>query len=211
MKRCAWVGADPLYVDYHDTEWGVPLHDDRRLFEFLVLEAAQAGLSWITILRKRENYRKAFADFDPEAVARFNRRSAERLLQDAGIVRNRQKIAAAIGNARAFLAVQDEFRVVRPVRVALRRRPADPGPLAYHARRAREDARVGGDVEGPLRARLPVRGAHDLLCAHAGDRDGQRPPARLLPLCAGAQDGWQEKEVGRIGSQAVLRRVPGRT
>jgi DNA-3-methyladenine glycosylase I len=109
VKRCAWVGADPLYVDYHDTEWGVPLHDDRRLFEFLVLEAAQAGLSWITILRKRENYRRAFAGFDPEAVARFNRRSAERLLQDAGIVRNRQKIAAAIGNARAFLAVQDEF------------------------------------------------------------------------------------------------------
>jgi DNA-3-methyladenine glycosylase I len=109
VKRCAWVGADPLYVDYHDTEWGVPLHDDRRLFEFLVLEAAQAGLSWITILRKRANYRRAFADFDPEAVARFNRRSVERLLQDAGIVRNRQKIEAAIGNARAFLAVQDEF------------------------------------------------------------------------------------------------------
>ena len=109
MKRCAWVGVDPLYVDYHDTEWGVPLHDDRRLFEFLVLEAAQAGLSWITILRKRENYRRAFADFDPEAVARFNRRSVERLLQDAGIVRNRQKIEAAIGNARAFLAVQEEF------------------------------------------------------------------------------------------------------
>ena len=109
MKRCAWVGADPLYVDYHDSEWGVPLHDDRQLFEFLVLEAAQAGLSWITILRKRENYRRAFADFDPEGVARFNRRSVERLLQDAGIVRNRQKIEAAIGNARAFLAVQEEF------------------------------------------------------------------------------------------------------
>ncbi len=109
MKRCDWVGAEPIYLDYHDDEWGVPLHDDRRLFEFLVLEAAQAGLSWITILRKRENYRKAFAGFDPEAVARFNRRSVERLLQDAGIVRNRQKIEAAIANARAFLAVQEEF------------------------------------------------------------------------------------------------------
>jgi DNA-3-methyladenine glycosylase I len=107
--RCHWVGADPLYVEYHDTEWGVPLHDDRRLFEFLVLEGAQAGLSWLTILRKRESYRKAFADFDAEAVARFNARSVERLLQDPGIVRNRQKVAAAIANARAFLAVQEEF------------------------------------------------------------------------------------------------------
>jgi DNA-3-methyladenine glycosylase I len=109
MKRCDWVGAEPIYLEYHDTEWGVPLHDDRKLFEFLVLEAAQAGLSWITILRKRENYRAAFADFDPEAVARFNRRSVERLMRNPGIVRNRQKIEAAIGNARAFLAVQEEF------------------------------------------------------------------------------------------------------
>jgi DNA-3-methyladenine glycosylase I len=109
VKRCHWVGPDPLYVEYHDTEWGVPLHDDRKLFEFLVLEAAQAGLSWITILRKRENYRAAFADFDAEAVARFNRRSVERLLRDPGIVRNRHKVEAAVGNARAFLAVQEEF------------------------------------------------------------------------------------------------------
>ena len=109
MKRCVWVGSDPTYVEYHDSEWGVPLHDDRKLFEFLVLEAAQAGLSWITILRKRENYRAAFAAFDPEAVARFNRRSVARLLSDAGIVRNRQKVEAAIANARAFLAVQEEF------------------------------------------------------------------------------------------------------
>lgn len=109
MKRCDWVGAEPIYVEYHDTEWGVPLHDDRKLFEFLVLEAAQAGLSWITILRKRESYRAAFAGFDPEAVARFNRRSVERLLKNAGIVRNRQKVEAAISNARAFLAVQEEF------------------------------------------------------------------------------------------------------
>jgi DNA-3-methyladenine glycosylase I len=109
VVRCHWVGADPLYVEYHDTEWGVPLHDDRKLFEFLVLEGAQAGLSWLTILRKRESYRKAFADFEAAAVARFNRRSVERLLQDPGIVRNRQKVEAAIANARAFLAVQEEF------------------------------------------------------------------------------------------------------
>ena len=109
MKRCDWVGSEPIYLEYHDTEWGVPLHDDRKLFEFLLLEGAQAGLSWITILRKRENYRKAFADFDPEAVARFNQRSVERLLADPGIVRNRQKVEAANANARAFLAVQEEF------------------------------------------------------------------------------------------------------
>jgi DNA-3-methyladenine glycosylase I len=109
MKRCDWVGSEPIYLEYHDTEWGVPLHDDEKLFEFLVLEAAQAGLSWITILRKRENYRKAFAGFDPEKVARFNRRSVERLLRNPGIVRNRQKVEAAIANARAFLAVQEEF------------------------------------------------------------------------------------------------------
>jgi len=108
-RRCGWCGADPLYVRYHDTEWGVPVHDDRRHFEFLILEGAQAGLSWITILRKRENYRKAFANFDPARVARFGARDVRRLLNDAGIVRNRLKIAAAIANARAFLAVQKEF------------------------------------------------------------------------------------------------------
>src|SRR5206468_5051544 len=108
LTRCFWA-RDPLDVVYHDREWGVPVRDDRKLFEFLLLEGAQAGLSWITILRKRENYRKAFADFDPEAVARFNQRSVERLLADPGIVRNRQKVEAAIANARAFLAVQEEF------------------------------------------------------------------------------------------------------
>ncbi len=107
--RCGWCGADPLYVRYHDAEWGVPVHDDRRHFEFLILEGAQAGLSWITILRKRENYRKAFANFDAARVARFGARDVRRLLKDAGIVRNRLKITATIANARAFLAVQKEF------------------------------------------------------------------------------------------------------
>lgn len=104
--RCHWVGSDPLYRRYHDEEWGVPCRDDRRLFEFLILESAQAGLSWITILRKRDNYRRAFADFDATAVARFDRSDVERLVLDAGIVRNRQKIEAAIGNARCFLDIQ---------------------------------------------------------------------------------------------------------
>jgi DNA-3-methyladenine glycosylase I len=106
--RCGWAGEDPTYVAYHDTEWGVPIYDDQKLFEFLVLEGAQAGLSWITILRKRDAYRKAFANFDPEKVARFNAKKVEALMQDAGIVRNRLKIESAIKNARAFLKLQEE-------------------------------------------------------------------------------------------------------
>lgn len=104
--RCAWCSDDLLYQAYHDTEWGVPVHDDQTLFEFLTLEGAQAGLSWLTILRKRENYRRAFDDFDIERIARYGERDTQRLLADAGIVRNRLKIASTIGNARATLAVQ---------------------------------------------------------------------------------------------------------
>ena len=107
--RCAWCGEDPLYQAYHDREWGVPLHDDRALFELLILEGAQAGLAWITILRKREGYRAAFRNFDPATVAAFDADDAARLLADPGIVRNRLKIHAAIGNARAFLDLQAEF------------------------------------------------------------------------------------------------------
>jgi DNA-3-methyladenine glycosylase I len=109
VKRCTWPGSDPLYVAYHDREWGVPVHDDRILFEFLLLEGAQAGLSWITILRKREAYRRVFAGFDPKKVARFDKRRVASLMKDAGIVRNRLKIESAIENAKAFLAVQEEF------------------------------------------------------------------------------------------------------
>lgn len=108
-KRCSWAGADPLYCAYHDEEWGVPVHDDQLLFEFLILEGAQAGLSWITVLRKRENYRKAFAGFDPVKVARFDAARRERLMQNEGIVRNRLKIESTVINAKAFLAVQKEF------------------------------------------------------------------------------------------------------
>jgi DNA-3-methyladenine glycosylase I len=109
LKRCTWTGMDPLMVKYHDTEWGVPLHDDRKLFEFLVLEGMQAGLSWSTVLRKRENFRAAFRNFDPRIVAKFGPGDMERLLADAGIIRNRQKLEAAIGNAASFLAIQKEF------------------------------------------------------------------------------------------------------
>ena len=109
-KRCSWVNVDDsLMVEYHDKEWGVPTHDDRRHFEFLVLEAAQAGLSWAIVLRKREGYRRAFSQFDPEKVARFSAARIEKLTADPGIIRNRLKIAAAVKNARAFIAVQQEF------------------------------------------------------------------------------------------------------
>jgi DNA-3-methyladenine glycosylase I len=108
MKRCAWAGTDPLYQQYHDNEWGVPLHDDHRLFEMLILEGAQAGLSWITILRKRNAYRAAFDGFDPAKVARYDARKIRSLLANPGIVRNRLKIEGAVRNARACLEVQEE-------------------------------------------------------------------------------------------------------
>ena len=109
MYRCGWAGDDPLMIAYHDTEWGTPVHGDRALFEFLILEGAQAGLSWSTILKRREGYRRAFRDFDPAVVARFDDDDQARLLADPGIIRNRRKVASAITNAQAFLAVQDEF------------------------------------------------------------------------------------------------------
>jgi len=108
MKRCAWCGDDPLYVAYHDTEWGVPVRDDPTLFEFLILEGAQAGLSWITILRRRENYREIFDNFDANKIARYTDKKLERILQDARIIRNRLKIYGARTNARAFLKVQQQ-------------------------------------------------------------------------------------------------------
>jgi DNA-3-methyladenine glycosylase I len=108
LRRCAWAQGD-LYISYHDEEWGIPVHDDRRLFEFLILEGAQAGLSWITILKKRENYRRAFNQFEPSKVARYDSRKIRQLLSNEGIVRNRLKIQSAVQNARAFLAIQKEF------------------------------------------------------------------------------------------------------
>lgn len=108
-KSCEWTGNDPVMINYHDTEWGVPLHDDQKLFEFLILEGFQAGLSWSTVLKKREAFRDAFAGFEPEKVSRFTDEDVERLMQNAGIIRNRLKIKAAINNAQQFLKVQKEF------------------------------------------------------------------------------------------------------
>jgi DNA-3-methyladenine glycosylase I len=109
LSRCKWCGTDPLYMEYHDKEWGKEIHDDETLFEFLVLESAQAGLSWITILRRREGYRKAFSNFDVQKVAEFTEEDVERLLQDEGIIRNRLKVLAAINNAKLFIGIQKEF------------------------------------------------------------------------------------------------------
>ncbi len=130
VVRCPWCGTEPLYVEYHDSEWGVPVHDDRKMFEFLTLESAQAGLSWLTILKKREGYRKAFADFDPEKVARFTEAKRAKLLENPGIVRNRLKVAAAVNNAQRFLDVAEKhgsfcnflwaFVDGRPIKNALR-------------------------------------------------------------------------------------------
>ena len=108
-KRCEWVGEDPLSLSYHDNEWGVPVHDERKQFEFLTLEGVQAGLSWLTVLKKRENYRKAFDNFDPIKIAAYDERKIKELLSNEGIIRNRLKIESAIQNARAFLAVQEEY------------------------------------------------------------------------------------------------------
>lgn len=109
LKRCAWCERDPTYIKYHDTEWGVVVHDDKKLFEFLILEGAQAGLSWLTILKRREGYKKAFANFNAEEVASFSKDRIEALMQDVDIIRNRLKIAAAVTNAQAFLAVCEQF------------------------------------------------------------------------------------------------------
>ncbi len=107
--RCGWSGTDPLYTEYHDKEWGIPVHDDRKLFEMLILEGAQAGLSWITILRKRENYRNAYDNFEAKKIARYDQKKIKQLLANEGIVRNKLKIAASIGNAKTFLEIQKEF------------------------------------------------------------------------------------------------------
>ena len=157
--RCAWCGDDPLYVAYHDREWGVPGRDDRYLFEKLLLDGAQAGLSWLTILRKREGYRRAFCGFDPERIARFTADDQARLLADAGIVRNRRKIASAVRNARAFLELVEnegsfatwlwDFVDGRPVQNAWPSVEALPAATPLSGRVSRELKRRGFNFVGP--------------------------------------------------------------
>ena len=168
-RRCEWAGTtDPLMLAYHDEEWGVPHHDDRQLFELLTLEGAQAGLSWSTILNKREGYRAAFAGFDPARVARFDRRKVERLLQDPGIVRNRLKVESTVNNARRVLEVQKELGSFDAYVWQFVGRRARRRPPAQAGRPTCRDRRVEGDEQGAEAARLPLRRADGLLRVHAG-------------------------------------------
>ena len=168
------------YIRYHDEEWGVPAHDDRRQFEFLILEGAQAGLSWSTILNKREGYREAFADFDVEKVARFDKRKVERLMQFPGIVRNRLKIESAISNAKAVLEAAGRGRQSVKASVVVRRRQADREQMDGDEAGAGDQRGVRRAQQGPEEARVQVRGLDDHLRAHAGNGDGQRPHGRVL-------------------------------
>jgi DNA-3-methyladenine glycosylase I len=152
--RCPWADkGDPLYARYHDEEWGVPVYDDRKLFEFLVLESAQAGLSWITVLRKRENYRKAFADFDYHKVAKFNAKKVAQLLNNAGIIRNRLKILATINNAQRFLEVQKEFGTFSEYMWGF----VDHQPLV-HKRKSLKEVPATTDISDALAKDLKARG-----------------------------------------------------
>ena len=185
MRRCDWAGNDELMVRYHDTEWGVPKREDRRLFESLVLDGAQAGLSWATILKKRENYRCAFDGFDPEIVAAYDESKVAELLADPGIVRNRQKINAAIGNARALGPVREEFGSFaayiwgfvggEPIRNSWNSFDEVPAMT-----KESED-----DEQGPPAPGIQIRRPDDLLRLHAGRGVGERPPGRLLPIRRG--------------------------
>ena len=171
--RCWWGNSAPEYIPYHDSEWGRPVVDDTRLFEKLSLEGFQAGLSWLTILRKRPAFREAFAGFDIPAVARFDEADVARLLADAGIVRHEGKIRAAIGNARAALDLIDEHGSLAGYVWSSARRPAGGGAPAHLAG-------VRSDEQGPEATRSAVRRTDHDLRLHAGDGVGQRPPARLL-------------------------------
>jgi DNA-3-methyladenine glycosylase I len=191
LRRCDWA-ADPSFWDYHDREWGVPVHDDRLLFELLILEGAQAGLSWSTILRKREAYRAAFAGFDPAKVARFGEADVERLLGDAGIVRNRAKIAAAIGNARAALAVTREhggldaylwsFVGGRPLVHARRSSSQVPAQTTESEAMSRDLRQRGFQFVGPticyaLMQATGMVNDHLVTCFRHRELGGGRPPA----------------------------------
>ncbi len=174
LTRCSWP-SNPLSIRYHDEEWGLPQHDDRVLFEFLILEGAQAGLSWDTVLQKRENYRLAFDGFNPQRIARYDRRKQQSLLRNPGIIRNRLKVASAAKNAQAFLAVQEEFGSFdtyiwqfvggNPADECMAHGPAPSGP---HLRVRRHE-------QGPQETRLQLRGLNHLLRLHAGRGHGERP------------------------------------
>ena len=178
-KRCWWPGNDPLYIAYHDREWGVPLHDDQLLFEFLTLEGVQAGLSWITVLKKRDNYRRAMNEFDYEKIARYPKRKIDSLMRDQGLIRNRLKMESAVRNARAFIKVRGEFGSFDDYIWGF----VDGSPIVNRWKRSQvpgNDAARHDDLKRSEETRLQLRRADHLLRLHASDRDGQRPHDRLL-------------------------------
>jgi len=186
-RRCSWAGsADPDYVRYHDEEWGRPVHDDRLLFEMLTLEGAQAGLSWSTILRKRAGYRRAFANFEPRRVARFDARRRAALRRDAGIVRNRLKIESTVTNARAFLALQREFGSFdRYLWSFVAGKPIVKSPAQRRGTGAHAAERPG--FPGPRKTRLSLRGYDHRVCVPAGGRSRERSRPGLLSVSAAAR------------------------
>ena len=183
LKRCHWATSD-LNIPYHDEEWGVPVHDDRRLFEFVILEGAQAGLSWETILKKRARYREVFDGFDVEKIAQYDKKKVRELLKDAGIIRNRLKIAATIANAQAFLKVQQEFGSFDAY--IWRFVGGEPRQNAWKNAQAvaHQNGRIRCDEQGLAEAGIPVCGVDDLLCVHAGNRDGERSSGGVLSASA---------------------------
>ena len=189
MKRCAWPST-PLDIAYHDKEWGVPVHDERVLFEFLILEGAQAGLSWSTILNKRENYRKAFAGFEPKKVSRFSKRKLQQLMRDEGIVRNRLKIDSAVTNAKAFLAVQKEFGSF------------DRYIWQFVGGKPLKNARRGGDIP----ARTPNRRApYDADCTTP--RRSARPPAMRSSTSRSSGWSWRQTSTKKASRSTCRIRV----
>lgn len=172
LTRCVWAGRNALQTAYHDAEWGVPVHDDMRFFEFLVLEGAQAGLAWDTILQKRERYRAAFAGFDPQQVACCDSSTVEKLLANAAIVRNRLKIDSAIGNAKLFLGVQAQFGGFDAYIWQFVGGQTHRQSVARHGRSARLHYSFRRHEPRLEQARLQIRRHHDLLCLHAGDGGG---------------------------------------
>ena len=178
--RCPWSGVDPLYVAYHDEEWGVPEYDDQAMFEKLVLDGFQAGLSWITILRKRPAFRKAFDGFDPKKIARWSDKKKDALMQDAGIVRNRAKIEATVALARIVLDFADKGGFARHLWSFVDGRPIDQRAAQLEGGAGRQ-RRLARDRQGLAGAWRQLRRADDRLRLHAGDRHGQRSSRRLLP------------------------------
>ena len=182
--RCPWPGTDPLYVAYHDDEWGVPERDDRALYEKLVLDGFQAGLSWITILRKREAFRRAFDDFAPEKIARYSKKKVEALMRDEGIVRNRMKIEGAVASARAWLEIMEKSAGFSPFLWEF----VEGKPIVNRYKTMGEipaETEISRIIsKEPQGTRLQILRADDHLRLHAGDRHGQRPPD-VLPASRG--------------------------